>query len=162
MGSGVYMLYSCSIGAMAFGRGARRLAVFIAVGIAVCHLAAPQAFIPGGPAQRPSAPHNVGTAAAVAAGTALASMESDPALAIFRIPGGKYEKTKSYVMLYPDEDGFSDGQIWFGMVIALVCGVFTLFVVQALYYGLTPVPKSGRKVGYVTPLHRRFLELGFR
>eukprot|EP00929_Paragymnodinium_shiwhaense_P075644 TRINITY_DN3869_c0_g1_i1.p1 TRINITY_DN3869_c0_g1~~TRINITY_DN3869_c0_g1_i1.p1 ORF type:complete len:167 (+),score=35.78 TRINITY_DN3869_c0_g1_i1:65-502(+) len=91
---------------------------------------------------------------------ALANAE----MASARIPGGQWEKKLNQVLLFPDEEGFTDGQVAFALVIALVCGVLALNLGKELYKGVDPDDYLRRsKKNYTsTPLAVRRKAMGWK
>merc|ERR1719284_906033 len=104
-----------------------------------------------------------------AAGVAASSMAALPAMAyspevldaqllLARVPGGKFTKKKSLVMLLPEEEGLSNSQVALCLVIALVAGILSWNLGIALQNGLQPQRWTEKSKGYMTPLVKRFIE----
>eukprot|EP00929_Paragymnodinium_shiwhaense_P075654 TRINITY_DN3869_c0_g3_i1.p2 TRINITY_DN3869_c0_g3~~TRINITY_DN3869_c0_g3_i1.p2 ORF type:complete len:146 (+),score=53.63 TRINITY_DN3869_c0_g3_i1:79-516(+) len=94
----------------------------------------------------------------------LAAVVADAQMASARIPGGQWEKKLNQVLLFPDEEGFTDGQVAFALVIALVCGVLALNLGKELYKGVDPDDYLRRsKKNYTsTPLAVRRKAMGWK
>eukprot|EP00929_Paragymnodinium_shiwhaense_P075652 TRINITY_DN3869_c0_g2_i1.p1 TRINITY_DN3869_c0_g2~~TRINITY_DN3869_c0_g2_i1.p1 ORF type:complete len:145 (+),score=37.51 TRINITY_DN3869_c0_g2_i1:64-498(+) len=112
------------------------------------------------PAPR-SAPQDVMLPASLAGMTAALT---NAEIASARIPGGQWEKKLNQVLLFPDEEGFTDGQVAFALVIALVCGVLALNLGKELYKGVDPDDYLRRsKKNYTsTPLAVRRKAMGWK
>merc|ERR1712232_400222 len=100
---------------------------------------------------------------AAVAGLTTALLNAQVASA--RIPGGQWEKKNNQVLLYPDEEGFTDGQVAFCLVIALVTGIFAINFAVILSKGfsgeLGPAAKKKKNYG-MTPLKARYMANGYR
>jgi len=136
---------------------ARDLFACIAAIVIILNLTAPATFV--------SSP----IAANVAAGSVTASgalsaipQAVDVQLLLSRNFGGKFAKAKDLTAPVPDEEGFTDGQVAICLCIALVAGLCAWDLAKTLERGATPNrfkdPKS--KGGYITPLYKRFIEMG--
>jgi len=104
------------------------------------------------------------TAGSMTAGTAFDIMPQvlDAQLLLSRNFGGKFAKAKDLTAPVPDQEGFSDAQVAVCLCIALVAGLCAWDLAKTLERGATPNrfkdPKS--KGGYITPLYKRFIEMG--
>mmetsp|Transcript_64834 Transcript_64834/g.200988 ORF Transcript_64834/g.200988 Transcript_64834/m.200988 type:complete len:149 (-) Transcript_64834:136-582(-) len=143
---------------------ARGLVCLAAVAAAAWLLVAPSAFVP--------APPSAGSWAPAVAGVAAGSLAALPALAyspevvdaqllLARIPGGKTTKEKGLVVPSPAEDGFTDAQVATCLVIALVALVVAWELVNRLNRGVRPIKSRDPTKGRITPLMKRFLDLGY-
>merc|ERR1719244_1727457 len=101
------------------------------------------------------------SAAPVAGLAAAAAALPDSAWA--RIVGGKVraQEGRTYFAI-PEEEGVSDAQIVVMLVIALVMFAVAVRVALKLWEGPIPVKnlKAGKR-GYISPLYKRLIELGF-
>mmetsp|Transcript_1220 Transcript_1220/g.2646 ORF Transcript_1220/g.2646 Transcript_1220/m.2646 type:complete len:99 (+) Transcript_1220:90-386(+) len=79
---------------------------------ALAYIISGPAFIPSPAAARQSQITAAASGALLAAGTSL------PALA--RIPGGKFTKASGAIAPTPDEDGYSDSEVAFALIVAAV------------------------------------------
>uniref|UniRef100_A0A6T8ZQ07 Uncharacterized protein n=1 Tax=Pyrodinium bahamense TaxID=73915 RepID=A0A6T8ZQ07_9DINO len=151
-------------------RSAARCILGLAVAaVAALQLAAPRAFVPA-PASAPAAGALVRVAAGAAAGGSLLALPAwaygpeavDAQLLLARIPGGKFAKEKNLVVPAPEEDGFTDAQVGTCLAIALLAGLAAWDLAKGLERGITPIKaKDGSKKGSVTPLVKRFIEMGY-
>eukprot|EP00448_Togula_jolla_P031522 CAMPEP_0170630522 /NCGR_PEP_ID=MMETSP0224-20130122/34053_1 /TAXON_ID=285029 /ORGANISM="Togula jolla, Strain CCCM 725" /LENGTH=147 /DNA_ID=CAMNT_0010958601 /DNA_START=58 /DNA_END=501 /DNA_ORIENTATION=+ len=112
-------------------------------------------------------PRETGTAmAGVAAGMAALpvwaySAGEESQLLLARVPGGKFEKMKDLTVPAPEQDGFTDSQIAFLIVIAGVLFVLAADFARNLNEGQNPTKFKEGKTGYMTPLIKRVIEQGF-
>mmetsp|Transcript_6114 Transcript_6114/g.13525 ORF Transcript_6114/g.13525 Transcript_6114/m.13525 type:complete len:139 (+) Transcript_6114:64-480(+) len=128
-----------------------------AAAVAALFLTQQSAFVPAG---------------SVAAGAVgMASMPSwalgpemalaDAQMLLARVPGGKFAKAKDLTVPSPAEDGFTDSQIAFLIVIAGVLFVLAADFARNLNEGQNPTKFKEGKKGYMTPLIKRVIEQGF-
>jgi len=78
-------------------------------------------------------------------------------------PGGKFTKEKKLTVPTPDEDGFSDLQVAWALIIALVGLYWALDLAKALYEGEQPSKWEKNRYGggpfaVVTPFTKRTME----
>uniref|UniRef100_A0A6T8ZNC3 Uncharacterized protein n=1 Tax=Pyrodinium bahamense TaxID=73915 RepID=A0A6T8ZNC3_9DINO len=147
---------------------AARSLVALAALAATVQLLAPGAFVPAprvGPAAGAWAPAALGAAAGGSAAFpawAYSAEVADAQLLLARIPGGKFAKEKNLVVPAPEEDGFTDAQVGTCLAIALLAGLAAWDLAKGLERGITPIKaKDGSKKGSVTPLVKRFIEMGY-
>uniref|UniRef100_A0A7S0FT32 Uncharacterized protein n=1 Tax=Pyrodinium bahamense TaxID=73915 RepID=A0A7S0FT32_9DINO len=146
-----------------------RLLCLAALAAAALRLAASTAFLPtprAAPGAGAWAPAAIGAAAGATAAAwpawAYSPEVADAQLLLARIPGGKFAKEKNLVVPAPEEDGFTDAQVGTCLAIALLAGLAAWDLAKGLERGITPIKaKDGSKKGSVTPLVKRFIEMGY-
>eukprot|EP00403_Amphidinium_massartii_P046731 CAMPEP_0178459144 /NCGR_PEP_ID=MMETSP0689_2-20121128/47954_1 /TAXON_ID=160604 /ORGANISM="Amphidinium massartii, Strain CS-259" /LENGTH=160 /DNA_ID=CAMNT_0020085563 /DNA_START=69 /DNA_END=552 /DNA_ORIENTATION=- len=117
--------------------------------VGLAYILSGPAFVPTPAAARQSQITAAASGALLAAGTAL------PAFA--RIPGGKFTKSSGAIAPTPDEDGYSDSEVAFALIVAAVTLYLAIDFAKYLYYnvnGASEAPKT------MTPFEKRMVAAG--
>mmetsp|Transcript_66470 Transcript_66470/g.216334 ORF Transcript_66470/g.216334 Transcript_66470/m.216334 type:complete len:135 (-) Transcript_66470:133-537(-) len=131
---------------------ALRTVVLAAMAVAVCRLLAAPLFVP--------APRSEGSpAAAIAAATMASVSASAPAWARVVSPGSDSDK-RAMIMPVPADEGFTDAEVA-GLLTLVGVGFVILIDLLRAWTSYLPTRKTGKGKGYLSPLMKRFIEMGY-
>mmetsp|Transcript_133359 Transcript_133359/g.426575 ORF Transcript_133359/g.426575 Transcript_133359/m.426575 type:complete len:134 (-) Transcript_133359:152-553(-) len=129
---------------------ALRTAVLAALAVAFCRLLAAPTFVPA-PRTHPA---EAAAAAAVAAASAAA-----PVWARVVSPGSDSDK-RAMIMPVPADEGFTDAEVA-GLLTLVGVGFVILIDLLRAWTSYLPTRKTGKGKGYLSPLMKRFIEMGY-
>mmetsp|Transcript_27420 Transcript_27420/g.63885 ORF Transcript_27420/g.63885 Transcript_27420/m.63885 type:complete len:144 (-) Transcript_27420:178-609(-) len=141
-------------------RSAVRCLVACALAAVALRFAAPSSFVSAPKTGLATAAGVAGSLIAVPA-WAYSSDVVDAQLLLARIPGGKFTKEKQLVVPAPEDDGFSDAQVATCLLVALVAGLAAWDLAKGMERGVRPMRSGGKGKGNLTPLVKRFIEMGY-
>eukprot|EP00445_Apocalathium_hangoei_P005845 CAMPEP_0203850096 /NCGR_PEP_ID=MMETSP0359-20131031/6574_1 /ASSEMBLY_ACC=CAM_ASM_000338 /TAXON_ID=268821 /ORGANISM="Scrippsiella Hangoei, Strain SHTV-5" /LENGTH=134 /DNA_ID=CAMNT_0050765943 /DNA_START=31 /DNA_END=435 /DNA_ORIENTATION=- len=131
---------------------ALRILALAAMVVAVCRLLAGLVFVPG--------PRAAGSpAAAIASATLAAASASAPAWARVVSPGSDSDK-RAMIMPVPADEGFTDAEVA-GLLLLVGVGFVILIDLLRAWTSYLPTRKTGKGKGYLSPLMKRFIEMGY-
>eukprot|EP00416_Gambierdiscus_australes_P046394 CAMPEP_0171094086 /NCGR_PEP_ID=MMETSP0766_2-20121228/39863_1 /TAXON_ID=439317 /ORGANISM="Gambierdiscus australes, Strain CAWD 149" /LENGTH=143 /DNA_ID=CAMNT_0011552641 /DNA_START=52 /DNA_END=483 /DNA_ORIENTATION=+ len=141
-------------------RSAARCALVSAL-LAGLMLAAPSVFVPAPRANSQAVMAGVAGSLVATPAWAYSSDVVDAQLLLARIPGGKFTKEKQLVVPAPEDDGFSDAQVATCLLVALLAGLAAWDLAKGMERGIRPSRSGGKGKGNLTPLVKRFIEMGY-